>query len=264
MAYMVYNKRRISSDFYSSAALTWLEDALLVSNPNAPNYEPALWNDGTKQNGRGIENYYPDIVRKLLETGSKATSYKMAVDILYRKTSEVSRILGLKPERIEQFKKTLKDLFFSVTYSTNCYDYAANHRRIQPGLMGIPGAKSDQDCDLMPNTLSVLIKKIQHDGFILHPPEAKDIPDNHYWALLLCSDRNFHFVRQDQTGFSHKPGHHHASNLDFSDERIQSPLRADWGEHTRLEAAFCIPAGGLATAVQPDLDPELLAQAQVL
>lgn len=180
-----------------------------------------------------------------------------------------------------------------IRYSTNCYAYACNdsmghpfNGKPQPGQLaqfalgkrkpahGLveagPGAKvTDAKAHPLPSSevrFGVLLDDTlrAHSLIsILRTPEQRVSNQAGYYliALVVDQDRDYHWYRQDNTGFwSHKPGHGEATNLDASGAVITDPQACDMsypvtGIMYRFVCYYYCPRGGVRTGSRGNAAP---------
>ena len=168
----------------------------------------------------------------------------MVKDVLQQNDQTLAQKFNIRAERFRDFKEVLQPILTNVTFSTNCYDYAANCKRVMPGALGYPGAQI-HDAKTPLSTFK-LVENTENDGFVRLNPSA-GLPPKHYLCLLFQSAEDFHYVRQDNCGFSHKVGHNCCTNQDANRQVISNPLNAAYTNGVKFISAFAVPSGGIET-----------------
>ncbi|QGZ42659.1 hypothetical protein IP92_04873 [Pseudoduganella flava] len=80
--------------------------------------------------------------------------------------------------------------------------------------------------------------------------QPANIP-GHYLAALFIAENDYHWYRQDNTGYwSHKPGQGEATNLDVAGRLIRDPRVRPLPGY-RLSGFYHVPKGGVRTATYP-------------
>lgn len=237
---------------YTSKQMKALEKLVALPNPDAPRYEPHVWNDGVPD---------PFLIRilsqphclKILDgiiaLGGDPSIPNIVKKVLLQPIKDAAEFLGTDTETVGKFKTQITPIFQTVTYSTTCYDYLANNPRIQAGEVGMPAGKAlENDKPDSPEFLQEIIQNAARDNIKLFDP-LDGLPPKHYLGFLFSYEQDFHFVRQDSDGFSHKAGHEHCRNYDYRGKIITSPLSADFNFETKAQfaAAFLVPSGGVKT-----------------
>jgi hypothetical protein len=238
---------------YSSEQLEALNKTLREPNPDAPAYEPEIWNtapwDMIGKVHENFKNVINAIYRDLIDPAGTSID-DIAVHVLSCNAAEVGKKFGVSTNKVQAYKDALVPVYNNIGMSTTCYDYAANNRRILPGAKGMPGATQSNGWDedksgLFPQNL---VRKIELDKFVQYDP-LTPLPPKHYLTFLFVKAHNqaFHLLRQDKEDFSHKDGHADATNLDALHAPIKNPLDATLRcEH--FVTAFAVPSGGITTA----------------
>jgi hypothetical protein len=134
----------------------------------------------------------------------------------------------------------------------NCYNYAGNtitNTRAQPGYYSTGwwcGADSDYPDCMIPSMIGELT---EYDGFVPATPvpsqgniDAVCPAGMDKMLLLIWPYTDFHFIRQDVTGYwSHKRGQNFSSWIDFCGHDIPSPLLGCFGQYVWNGGFFCAP-----------------------
>jgi hypothetical protein len=126
----------------------------------------------------------------------------------------------------------------TIQANNNCYNYATNKRtdnRADPGGGAGHSCHGRSGCDV-----AGYVQLATNDGLI---PTTRDAacPDNRALVALFVSDGDYHWFRRDSNGrWSHKPGDHEATNLDWSGKVITDPETADRGPYHTLGSYFCV------------------------
>jgi hypothetical protein len=112
----------------------------------------------------------------------------------------------------------------------NCYNYACD---IRTDNFAQPGGGTNPECN------SVTTGAV-NDG--LRQCKADHChPCHHRVALVIAPGYDFHWYRQDDTGWwSHKPGCGEARNWDESHNSISDPSTANRGVYTQFCGYFCV------------------------
>jgi hypothetical protein len=152
--------------------------------------------------------------------------------------------------------------------STNCYAYAcddpyhhAYNDKPQPGMyMGIKNREmsnsavrlavmqDDQSRNALRKQRLIPLVRLRQEINNNSPIDVVNVPGYYLIALVVAKGRDYHWYRQDDTGYwSHKPGHTQATNLDASGKVITDPRDCNLGIYSFTTFYFA-PKGGVRTA----------------
>lgn len=223
--------------------------------PEAPPYQPELWNDGDSE---ALARFYADHQEELGKVSSlEGRLFPWALaQVFYLRTDEefVSRY-GLSLENARDFRRAFDEATRGVQYRTNCYAYAVDSPRGHPpGWKASPGHKGGLGIAGKEHFTAdgqELLRRAQADGLLPAGTQPARRPGYYLVALFVIPGDDYHFIRQDRDGtWSGKAGEEEATNLDFADRIITDPRTADFWEY-RFVTFLYVPKGGLDVTPPP-------------
>lgn len=143
----------------------------------------------------------------------------------------------------------------AIRSTHNCYDYAINHlnpdqpKKSQPGRLELGNDLSGSEvssCEFIEHRLQMDHPEITNSTLTEPCPNGF-----HKIGLMVDPDDDYHFIRQDNTGYwSHKPGNDLVTNRDFSGRLLLDPENADFNNtnaglnYTDYCGYYCISEDG--------------------
>lgn len=226
-------------------------------NPDAPAYQPQLWNDTPEQR---VKKFFEDqraVLDKVEAAEGELFTWKLAKIFYFRDDGDLSARYGISQQQARGLRAAFEDATRGVRYRTNCYAYALNSPYGHPaGWKAYPGHKGGlglEDLKIYDPDGREYVRRARADGVLPGSPELERKPGYYAIALFIreAPEYDYHFVRQDGDGtWSSKPGEDEASNLDFEGQRILDPRKADfWGYH--FKTFLYVPKGGIDVTPPP-------------
>jgi len=266
-------------------------------NADAPNYEPDKWNGTIKEEDyKSLLQRHGEIVRAIAKYSepnrdaeadvknfpierTKTAIRRIVKDMEEGKTDdELAEKYGADSGMLKSFRTEALEAYQKEGYDeySNCYSYAMNDRDRFNRYGASPGERAEingayeiggaEPKDYKEYKKSV-IQGIEADGAIFAGKNAEDIAGYYKIAVFTrhgvadeSQDKNeydFHFIRQDKDGWSHKSGSLPVTDKDYKGNKITDPEKADiWYDFIGYAL---VPEGGLdvgRSALEPKSKPK--------
>eukprot|EP01137_Pigoraptor_chileana_P007622 Opistho-2@53443 len=170
-----------------------------------------------------------------VDASGKATCQPVDISLVAGAGDCSATVVG--PDTVPVYDPSTDDAgcFISEQSENNCYDYGndiATDTFAQPGR-GSGHKWTANTCDAIQT--AAVFDGLQWVGTTL-PTDAP--AKGHYVAMLIWPDTNFHWIRKDTTGWSHKPGGTAVRNTDNNGDAITDPSKSDFSPWTQFCGYF--------------------------
>jgi len=246
----------------NGVALTAFNNA----SASAPRFQPHLWTQTQdEEDSKKIDNLVreqPYLFTALVNQIGELNIGAMASRLRTVPIDDLAQDLNVTQGEVETFIENFNDAFDHRQKRSNCYSYAVNDvygEEHYAGGLPFPGENTiyaELDSPRV-SPLSLEYNVIQGataDGLSSAGETLPQTQDGFYRvALMINSDDDFHWVREDQNGlWSGKWGHQDVHTTDNNDVPITNPDTADFGPYEVVQY-FYVPEGGIN--LQKDIKP---------